>query len=104
MPVTPSVPTGASASTPPTQPRGEEPHEHENPTIEAKLEASQDTIEMEVTSIMNDKDDDDRTQPMAVPGDSSWDRIPIWSPSSEHNQENDRNGILSHDGVPKDRE
>jgi len=95
-------PTEASASTPPTQPRGEEPHKHENATIEAKLESTQDTAEMEVTLNYKNGDEYNRTQSIAVPKDPSWDKIPIVSLSSEHNQEHDRNGILSHDSDPKD--
>ena len=50
------------------------------------------------------KKEDCRTQPVVEPDDPSWDKIPILSLSSEHNQEDDRNGILSHEGDPKDSE
>jgi len=92
---------GASASTPPTQPRREEPHEHENATIEAKLESTQDKAEMEVTSIPDSYIDDDRTQSVAVPKDPSWDELPIVSLTPDHSRKTNRNGKLSHKGDPE---
>jgi len=64
------LPTTASASSPPTRPRGvvdslSPDHAHENTTIEAKLRGTQESMRMEVTSIRRERGDHDRTQ---IPG------------------------------------
>ena len=61
--------SGASACTPPTQPPGEvdarsmgrEAHEHENATIEPKLQATQGIASLDVMSSLGEQGDDDRT-------------------------------------------
>ena len=97
-------PTGAAAGAPPTQPRGEETYEHEIATSEAKPESTQDTTEMEVTFKSASNAKDDRTQAAVGAGNPPWDEIPILSNKYEQNQETDRNGNLSHESDPLQRE
>jgi len=93
---------GPSASTPLTQPPSREVHDHESGTSEANLRSTQESTAIKVMSTCGSRSEDDRTQSAATWGDPSWDKIPILSLSYEHSQENDRIGILSHDGDPKD--
>ncbi len=103
--------------TPPTQAPSEvdalskdrEVHEHENVTIEASPQSTQELAIMKVTSTCDNGDEDDRTQTAVVadgdsgagaPGNPSWDKIPILSRSHECTPEIDRNGILSHEQDP----
>jgi len=68
-------------------------------TIEANPESTQESSVIEVTPMCSSRDDDDRTQTVVeavggfgegVPGDRSWDKIPILSGSHECTPENDR--------------